>query len=116
MKYDCNYSDFDLEMHCKTHVNYLEVIILPSGKIVYSTPSHQEKLISIACEQQNLTRQQLSEKVPLEYYADFLKWLCRETKCVSVWNDFHIGEPNEAQMSSLSKLKEFGAYIGQLEF
>lgn len=37
---------FDIETHKKTFKNYLEVIILENGRIVYAVPSHQEKLIA----------------------------------------------------------------------
>lgn len=44
------YSDLDMEQHKKTFINYLEVVIDENGKIMYAVPSHQEKLIKLACQ------------------------------------------------------------------
>lgn len=51
------YSDFDMECHKNTFTNYLEVVIGENGKIMYAVPSHQEKLIKLACEKLNVTRE-----------------------------------------------------------
>lgn len=97
---------FDLRTHKKNFTNYLEVIILPNGTINYAVPSHQEKLIQIAMEQLSISRDQLSAAVPEDYYFDLIEWLCLVTKCVSVWNDRWIGEPNERQEEVIKMLVE----------
>ena len=51
--------DFDLVKHKKTYIDYLEVIIMPTGKISYATPSHQSKLEELACKQLGVERQAL---------------------------------------------------------
>ena len=95
---------FDLQTHKKNFTNYLEVIILPNGTINYAVPSHQEKLIQIAMEQLSISRDQLYSLVPEDYYFDCIEWLCLVTKCVSVWNDRWIGEPNERQQEVIKML------------
>ena len=42
MEFDI-YCDFDIEKHKETYTNYLEVLILENGTIVYAIPSHQMK-------------------------------------------------------------------------
>jgi len=59
MAYDLN-SDFDIEQHKKTFIHYLEVVIDGNGKIMYAVPSHQEKLITLAREKLNVTREELN--------------------------------------------------------
>ena len=43
-------SEFDAEKHKEKYVNYLEVVIDENGTVMYAVPSHQEKVIEIACE------------------------------------------------------------------
>lgn len=78
------YSKFDFNKHEKTFINYLEIIIKPDGEIEYAVPSHQEKLIKIACELKNITRQELIETCPPDYYFSCTRWLCNITGCISV--------------------------------
>lgn len=108
------YSKFDIEKHKSTFTNYLEVIILENGNIEYAVPSHQEYLIQLGCTQTNLTRVEFCDRCPPEYYFDFISWLCKETQCVSVWNDFIIGCPNDLQMNSLVKLRNENLYKGEI--
>lgn len=69
------YSNFDAEQRKKTFIHYLEVVIDENGNIMYAVPSHQEKLISLACEKLNVTRGELNAMCPQEYYCDFTTWL-----------------------------------------
>lgn len=95
-------SEFNRKLHAETFINYLEVVIDSSGKIHYANPSHtifMEKLLiskfgdkefrdmAIRCE---------------ESWVDFL---CRESGCIAVWNDFYIGKPNSKQKRALLSLK-----------
>lgn len=105
---------FNAEIHKKTFINYLEVIILESGEIIYAVPSHQEKMIALACQKLNMTRDELNDHCPIEYYADFMTWLIQLTGAVSVWNDMKMGTPNEQQLQSLIHLKNEGLYRGSL--
>ena len=112
-KYDL-YSEFDIESHKNTFVNYLEVLIEPNGHVLYAVPSHQELAIKLACKAKGWTREQLNDACPPEYYFDFLVWVLSLTGCISVWNDFYMGKANEAQLNTLKKMKEAGIYKGDV--
>lgn len=108
-------SPFDIETHKKTFINYLEVVILPDGTVEYAVPSHQEKLIRLCCAKDNITRQQLDDLVPREYYADMFTWLTAYSGSVAVWNDFYMGFPNPEQVNTLQELASHGLYRGKIE-
>lgn len=116
-EYDLN-SKFDIEQHKKKYVNYLEVIIFPDGHIEYAVPSHQEKLIAVCREKLRVSRDELNDRCPEEYYCDFITWLCNISECVSVWNDFIIKSDcipmTSQQIRSLNQLKEAGLYGGNV--
>jgi len=108
-------SDFDVEEHKKKFVNYLEVMIKEDGTIEYAVPSHQEKAIAYACCKDCITRDQLLEECPSEFYGDFLTWLLRRTNTVAVWNDGCIYDSiNSRQISKLKMLKINGVYKGRI--
>lgn len=113
MAYDLH-SKFDIEEHAKHYYNYLEVIIDETGEIHYAVPSHQEKLIQLACDRLKVTRNRLSALCPAEYYFDFTKWLCMITDCVSVWTDFIVygNDINKKQWASLQRLHDANLYKG----
>ena len=106
------HGNFDIETHKKTFVNYLEVIIREDGTVEYAVPSHQEKLIGIAMKQLGLTRMQLYAMCPREYMFDVCEWLCKITNCISVWNDYCVGLPNDVQARALRTLKLHGLSRG----
>ena len=109
------YSDFDLERHKATFTNYLEVVITADGSVSCAVPSHQEKLIAMACERLGVTRNELKTLCPGEYYGDFTRWLCLLTGAMSVWNDWcEYGNPTTKQLGTLRKLKMFGLYRGPI--
>jgi hypothetical protein len=98
------YSKFNLDKHKETFINYLEVVIMEDGTVEYAVPSHQEKLIRIAQDKFNCTRQELFDMCPPEYYFDVVTWLCQQTGCVSVWNNGYIGFPNDKQKQVIQLL------------
>lgn len=107
-KYDLH-SDFDIEKHLKTFVDYFEAIILPDGKVEYAIPSHQEKLIKIGMKKSGKSRQEYLDSVPEEYYANFLSFLLLDTGCVSVWSCGYAAEKmTEKQKEVLRVLIEKG--------
>jgi len=110
------YSKFDLEMHKKTYVNYLEVIVFPDGHVEYAVPSHQEFLINVCCKKYNISRDQLNKLCPKEYYCDFTQWLCNESGCVSLWNNYLIRPEyiTDEQRNTLKLLKKEKLYVGDL--
>ena len=109
------YSEFDAEKHKKKYVNYLEVLILEDGKVVYAVPSHQEKAIAIACERHGISREKLIASCPAELYFDYMTWLLEMANAVAVWN-FGVEAPrvNRMQVGTLRRLKMAGLYKGQI--
>lgn len=110
-------SPFDLELHKKTFVNYLEVVIFPDGHVEYAIPSHQEKLIKVACDLNGWSRDQLNKKCPREYYFDFMTWLCNVTGCVSIWDNYKVISDTipltDEQLRAITLLKKGGVYHGE---
>lgn len=104
------HSPFDIDVHRATFVNYLEIVILEDGTVEYAVPSHQEKMISIACSKLNVSREILYDMCPREYYFDVLTWLSQVSGAVAVW-DFKIeGQPNHKQLETLDMLSKEGLY------
>lgn len=113
MAYDV-YCAFDLEKHKQTFVRYLEVVILEDGTVEYAVPSHQEKLIALACKKHGVSRDGLNAMCPREYYSDFLTWLCMQADAVAVWNNAccYGRSINRKQLATMRKLKMAGVYSG----
>ena len=109
------YSDFDIEKHKKTYIHYLEVVIDENGKIMYAVPSHQEKLITLACKRLNITREELNSMCPQEYYFDFMVWLCKISGACAVWENFIQSDKlTDKQIKTLHMLKNNGLYLGKI--
>lgn len=111
------YSKFDIEQHKKTYPYYTEVIIHPDGEIEYAVPSHQEKLISICMRNLDITRDELNNMCPKEFYFNVNPWLCNISHRVAVWYDFAMF-PSDGitihQKEALQMLKANGCYIGKV--
>lgn len=109
------YCKFDIEKHKAKYIDYLEVVILEDGTIEYAVPSHQEKLISIACEKKGIDRKTFVDSVPVERYLDFMEWLLEETGAVAVWNEYvACKKVTKKQIGMLRKLKMNGLYRGAI--
>ena len=99
------YSKFDIDKHAETFINYLEVIIDENGVVHYAVPSHQSFV-------EDTLRRKVgnvmfkSMIMCQEAFLDYSGWLCKQTQCLMVWNNFYIGKPNFRQMETLKKLKE----------
>ncbi len=108
-KYDL-YSEFDIEKHLETFVDYFEAVILPDGKVEYAIPSHQEKLIKIGMKKSGKNRQEYLDSVPEEYHWNFLSFLLLDTGCISVWSCGYAATENvtEKQKGMLKVLIEKG--------
>lgn len=109
------YSEFDIDKHKEKYINYFEVIIDKDGAVHYAVPSHMEKLIRMACEQFQVTREGLNEKIPRKYHCDMLPWLCMVTGALSVWTngiDYH--SITEKHYETLLELQKAGLYKGIL--
>lgn len=110
--YEIMNQPFDIETHKANFIDYLEVVIEPKGTVHYAVPSHQEFMIRYACKRDGISREELENRVPCEFYADLLTWLSRYTGCIAVWNRHIAGEPNLHQKAVLRKLKLAGLYHG----
>lgn len=109
------HSDFNPKLHNQTFIHYLEVIIDENGKIMYAMPSHQEKMIKLACEKLNVTREQLNEMCPEEYYFDFMAWLSKASGACAVWeNQVMGGKFTAEQIKALQMLKNENLYFGTI--
>lgn len=107
------HSDFDIEKHKQTFVHYLEVVIDPDGKVMYAVPSHQRKMIHIACERLGLTQQELYDLCPREMYWDFIRWLSEVSGLMAVWESHcEVYKPTVKQIATLRRLKMAGLYAG----
>lgn len=103
------HSPFDIATHKSTFINYLELIIRPDGTPEYATPSHMMKLAEIYGKSM--------DDIYEEYYQaqlgqDGIDYLCAKTGCIAVWDCRIQGIPNEAQTSTLLKLRDEGLYTG----
>ena len=104
------YSEFNIEMHKHTYTDYLEVVIFPDGHIEYAVPSHQEKLIAVCLDKLGVSRYELENMCPREYYCDYMTWLCNMSGCVSVWSHY-IAKSDKLpltteQINAINSLKE----------
>lgn len=114
MAYDV-YSQFDLEKHKQTYVNYLEVLIDEEGTIMYAVPSHQLKAMNLACARLNVSRETLDAMCPREFWGDYMTWLCMIAKVVAVWNGHCVAvNPTIKQIGALRRLKMAGVYTGPI--
>ena len=117
---DVLYTPFDVEIHKREFVNYLEVVILEDGTVEYAVPSHELKLTNILMERNGMTIEEVrdlyrnSDHSSILNYLSPIDWFCKETRCISVWNDFYKGNPNEKQLQSLQNLKNHGLYYGEI--
>ena len=107
------HSPFDVTIHKETFINYLEIIILEDGTIEYAVPSHQMMVTDIIAKARGITHKEVADLCPPDYYFDYTNWLCREAKAVMVWNNFYMGEPNEAQLQTLLMLMTEKLYLGE---
>lgn len=109
------HSEFSAEKHKNKYIHYLEVVIDESGKIMYAVPSHQEKLIALACQKLGVNRTELNKMCPEEYYFDFIEWLSKVSGACAVWENFARGYKfTKKQIQSLEMLKNYGLYLGEI--
>lgn len=107
------HSEFDINTHKKTFIDYLEVVIDEFGNVMYAVPSHTEKLAEIYTGRNAVTRKAMITNMLTDHSGlDMAEWLCKKTHCVCVWNDSYKGEPNQKQLNTLKTLKLSGIYHG----
>lgn len=74
---DFLYEPFNIGTHkANAHkIDGFEVMIAPDGTVEYAMPSHQEFLIKKSAQIKGVTRQELEDSCPEEYYGDYMHWL-----------------------------------------
>lgn len=93
----------------------LELMIAPDGSMRWARPSHQECLIKEVMQRLGMTREEVSDACPPEYYAEYLTWLWMQCGTIPVWSDFVLAVPlTEGQVSSLHVLKAANLYHGHI--
>jgi hypothetical protein len=108
------YEPFNIQKHKEHFIDYLEIVVLEDGAVEYAVPSHQEKMISLCCKKLSVTRDELNDMCPVEYYMNFMEWLCKISGAIPVWFNFFMGTPNAQQIETLRILKEEGLYAGEI--
>lgn len=103
------HAPFDIEVHRHTFINYLELIIRRDGTPEYATPSHMMKLAEIYGKCMDDIYEEYCQS---QLGLDSIDYLCAKTNCIAVWNNRIQGIPNEAQTSTLLKLRDEGLYAG----
>ena len=107
--------EFDIDLHAAKYPHYLEVIIDNVGKVHYAVPSHQEKLISMVCQKLCVSRDELNNMCPPEYYFDFMTWLCMQINAIAVYTEGYVAPSfNDVQLKTLEQLWCRGIYEGDL--
>lgn len=105
---------FDIEVHKKTFIDYLEVIIRPNGTIEYAVPSHMYKLMSVY-ENGKYSVEQINDMFIHDMMGlSPIEWLCKKTGCISVWTNGFEGVANTKQVETLKRLKAEGLYAGKI--
>ena len=100
------YCKFDIDKHAEHFINYLEIVIDECGEVHYAVPSHQifmENILKKRYGESEFKRMIMEDK---EAWGDYLSWLCKQTNCVPVWNEFYCGNPNDKQLQKLQQLRE----------
>jgi len=114
---------FNIDTHKNTFKNYLEVLVLKSGRIVYAVPSHQIALVRVFSHSLGHVEQieygydpkSIWKHIPQQ--VDVMQWLVDKTGVVSLWDTtgyFPNKGVNRAQYLAIKRLKHHGLYKGEL--
>ena len=108
---------FDINTHKRVFVNYLEVIVDELGVVHYATPSHSRWLENKFADIMNVSYGEASKTIRDECMTTFkdpIEYLTEKTKCVALWDDFHVGKPTDVQIKTMLHLKDEGLYHGDI--
>lgn len=80
------HSEFDINSHKKTFIDYLKVVIDEFGNVMYAVPSHTEKLAEIYTGRNAVTRKAMITNMHTDHSGlDMAEWLCKKnTLCMCV--------------------------------
>ncbi len=103
------HSAFDLELHKENFIDYLEVIILVDGTVVYAVPCHIEKL----CEIYGKSKEEIQNEMSI--YDSPINYMLDRTKCVAVWSVGYMTKwINSKQQETLDLLVENKLTVNRL--
>lgn len=107
---------FDAELHKRTFIDYLEVVISPEGVVEYAIPSHSEKLLQIYMQKYSIDRETALYNLSLSGIG-YIESLSEATGYISVWNEAYITgcKPTQQQLNKLKTLKIQGLYRGRID-
>jgi len=75
-------------------------------------PSHQMFVESYLAEARHISVQELRSECPKSMYGDYSQWLCEQSGCIMLWENFCIG-PNHwtaQQIEAVYELIKAGLY------
>ena len=104
-KIDTN-KPFDWKLHKDNFPHYLEVLITPSGEVVYACPDHKTAMENLA----GVT----DYDCPPKYWFSMIDWLTELTGCIAVYTNYFVGNVNAVQLKTLRHLQYVGVYEGTL--
>lgn len=107
---------FDAELHKRTFIDYLEVVISPEGIVEYAIPSHSEKLLQVYMQKYSIDRETALYNLSLSGIG-YIESLSGATGYISVWNEAYITgcKPTQQQLNKLKTLKLHGLYHGRID-
>lgn len=107
---------FDAELHKRTFIDYLEVVISPEGIVEYAIPSHSEKLLQVYMQKYSIDRETALYNLSLSGIG-YIESLSEVTGYISVWNEAYITgcKPTQRQLNKLKTLKIQGLYRGRID-
>lgn len=114
-RYEVLQKPFDVNIHKKVFVNYLELVITEDGIPHYANPSHTEYLYKLACDKLNMTRNEIDQYIISHgLVADFVEWMIDQTNAVLIWFDFYKGKPNQKQCDTINMLIKEGVMFHEM--
>lgn len=107
---------FDAELHKRTFIDYLEVVISPEAIVEYAIPSHSEKLLQVYMQKYSIDRETALYNLSLSGIG-YIESLSEATGYISVWNEAYITgcKPTQQQLNKLKTLKIQGLYRGRID-
>lgn len=107
---------FDAELHKRTFIDYLEVVISPEGIVEYAIPSHSEKLLQVYMQKYSIDRETALYNLSLSGVG-YIESLSAATGYISVWSESYITgcKPTQQQLNKLKTLKIQGLYRGRID-
>ena len=99
----CPY-DYPMDLDVKPDkYDYFECLIGKDG-VVYEAPNgHQRGLVLMAARNLDVTPERINEICDKIWYQE---WLLMKSEAIMMWYDFGKGNPNQAQLETIERLKQ----------